>query len=179
MGCGACCRARRGPGAHCRGGRQCRRQYGGGDRHSSARRRRSGFVWSAAALSSYRLPHARHSFIRGERRGIWPNPRYDEVVLGPLSVQPLRKHAPTRLAAARSGSVGLPPGLIITAEYDPLRDEGELYAHKLRTTGVPSVLSCYDGVNHGFMFWVGVVDKAGTAMNEACEWLRGIFGPIS
>jgi len=74
---------------------------------------------------------------------------------------------------------GLPPGLIITAEYDPLRDEGELYAHKLRTTGVPSVLSCYDGVNHGFMFWVGVVDKAGTAMNEACEWLRGIFGPIS
>jgi acetyl esterase len=37
------------------------------------------------------------------------------------------------------------------------------------------VLSRYDGVNHGFMFWVGIVDKAGAAMNEACEWLGGVF----
>ena len=69
----------------------------------------------------------------------------------------------------------LPPALVVTAEYDPLRDEGELYAEKLRAAGVPTVLTRYDGVNHGFMFWVGVVDKAGAAMNEACEWLRGIF----
>jgi acetyl esterase len=73
---------------------------------------------------------------------------------------------------------GLPPALVITAEYDPLRDEGELYAKKLRASGVPTTFTRYDGVNHGFMFWVGVVDKAGAAMNEACEWLRGGFvGP--
>lgn len=73
---------------------------------------------------------------------------------------------------------GLPPALVITAEYDPLRDEGELYAAKLRAAGVPATLTRYDGVNHGFMFWVGVVDKAGAAMNEACAWLRGAFaGP--
>jgi acetyl esterase len=66
----------------------------------------------------------------------------------------------------------LPPALVITAEYDPLRDEGELYAEKLRAAGVPTALTRYDGVNHGFMFWVGVVDKAGAAMNEACQWLR-------
>ncbi len=43
---------------------------------------------------------------------------------------------------------------------------------------MPTALTRYDGVNHGFMFWVGVVDKAGVAMNEACEWLRGVFaGP--
>jgi acetyl esterase len=73
---------------------------------------------------------------------------------------------------------GLPPALLVTAEYDPLRDEGEFYAEKLRANGVPTALTRYDGVNHGFMFWVGVVDKAGAAMNEACNWLRGIFaGP--
>jgi len=69
----------------------------------------------------------------------------------------------------------LPPALVITAEYDPLRDEGEIYANKLRTAGVPTALSRYDGVNHGFMFWVGIVDKADAAMNEACEWLRDVF----
>jgi acetyl esterase len=73
---------------------------------------------------------------------------------------------------------GLPPTLIITAEYDPLRDEGELYAEKLKAAGVSVAISRYSGVNHGFMFWVGVVDKAGVAMDEACEWLRCVFaGP--
>ena len=55
---------------------------------------------------------------------------------------------------------------MITAEYDPLRDEGEIYAEKLRSGGVPAELLRYAGVNHGFMFWVGVVDKAGAAMEQ-------------
>ena len=74
---------------------------------------------------------------------------------------------------------GLPPALVITAEYDPLRDEGEHYAEKLRAAGVPTSLTRYDGVNHGFMFWVGIVDKAGAAMNQACEWLRRAFAEPS
>ena len=73
---------------------------------------------------------------------------------------------------------GLPPALVITAEYDPLRDEGEFYADRLRASGVAAALTRYDGVNHGFMFWVGIVDKAGAAMAESCDWLRRVFaGP--
>jgi acetyl esterase len=70
---------------------------------------------------------------------------------------------------------GLPPALVVTAEFDPLRDEGEDYAARLRTAGVPAQTSRWDGMNHGFFFWVGVVDRAGTAMAESCAWLREIF----
>jgi len=70
---------------------------------------------------------------------------------------------------------GLPPALVITAEYDPLRDEGEIYGRKLRQVGVPVEITRYDGVNHGFFFFVGVVDKSGVAMDQACAWAKQVF----
>jgi acetyl esterase len=72
---------------------------------------------------------------------------------------------------------GLPPALVVIAEYDPLRDEGELYAARLRGAGTPAITSRWDGMNHGFFFWVGRVDKAGEAMAESCRWIRQIFQP--
>lgn len=69
----------------------------------------------------------------------------------------------------------LPPALVVTAEYDPLRDEGEYYAERLRAAGIQCALSRWRGMNHGFFFWVGLVDKAGEAMAETCGWLRGVF----
>lgn len=69
----------------------------------------------------------------------------------------------------------LPPALVVTAQYDPLRDEGEAYAARLRQAGVPTEMKRWDGVNHGFFFWPGVVDKSGAAMDEACAWVKSLL----
>ncbi|MFC6159105.1 alpha/beta hydrolase [Kribbella jiaozuonensis] len=69
----------------------------------------------------------------------------------------------------------LPPALVITAEYDPLRDEGEYYAEKLHAAGVPTTLSRYDGMVHGFFAMSGILDGGKKAMSEASTWLGRIF----
>ncbi len=69
----------------------------------------------------------------------------------------------------------LPPAFVLTAEYDPLRDEGELYAERLIAAGVPTRLTRYAGMNHGFFFWYDRVDTTRTAVGESCAWLRDRF----
>ena len=72
---------------------------------------------------------------------------------------------------------GLPPAFVLTAQYDPLRDEGEQYAAKLIAAGVPTQLKRYDGMNHGFFFWYDRIDTTRTAMTDACVWLKARLTP--
>ena len=69
----------------------------------------------------------------------------------------------------------LPPALIITAEYDPLRDEGEAYGKRLQEAGVKVKLSRYPGMIHAFVRMTARLDKAKEALDEIAGTLRGVL----
>lgn len=67
---------------------------------------------------------------------------------------------------------GLPPALVITAELDPLRDEGEAYAAALEAAGVETTLHRYNGQPHGFFQLSPILDAGKMLLDEAGEALR-------
>ncbi len=72
---------------------------------------------------------------------------------------------------------GLPPATVITAEFDPLRDEGEAYAGRLRAAGVPTRCIRYPGAIHDFVRASFLLDQGKQAIGEIGAALREALSP--
>lgn len=70
---------------------------------------------------------------------------------------------------------GLPPALVVTGGYDPLRDQGEAYARKLEAAGVRVVYHCYGGMIHGFWNMGRVLEKGRELIEEVAAFSREEF----
>jgi acetyl esterase len=86
--------------------------------------------------------------------------------------EPAQRFSPDVAPLAVADLAGMPPTLLITAEYDVLRDEGEDYAGALLAAGVPVVLVRYLGVNHGFARKLALFDAARSAADQIAAGLR-------
>ncbi len=69
----------------------------------------------------------------------------------------------------------LPPAIIFTAEFDPLRDEGAAYARRLAQAGVKVTYRCYEGTIHGFISFAAAIDKGRQAIAEVSVLMRSVF----
>jgi len=112
--------------------------------------------------ASYRENGDGYFLTTGMMRWFWDKYLADPRQAGEGYASPLRV----------ANLANLPPGLCITAGFDPLRDEGEAYAERLRKAGVDVRTSRYPGMFHGFLSMTAQLDKAREAVAEAGAALR-------
>ena len=89
--------------------------------------------------------------------------------------------ADPRLSPLRAENFsGLAPAVIVTAGFDPLLDQGEAYARRLKEAGVPVIYRCYDSLAHAFTAFTGAVPGADIACREIAGLVReGFEGRIA
>ncbi len=97
---------------------------------------------------------------------------YWQQYLGPDGDPADPEASPLRASAL----AGAAPALVLTAEHDPLRDEGQAYAARLREAGVPVTLARYDGLIHGFYRMPAAIGRARNALAASAAALRVAFG---
>ena len=111
---------------------------------------------------SYRANGSGFGLTRGGMRWFWdnyvPDPKLrDEPYASPLRAKDL---------------TGLPPAHVVTAECDPLKDEGKAYATRLRQSGVPTAYVEYEGMVHGFTGMAMLIPMGRTAIDDMAAALR-------
>lgn len=80
------------------------------------------------------------------------------------------------VAPWRAALSGLPAAVVLTAEHDPLRDEGEVFAERLAAAGVPVVATRWQGMVHGFWRLPHLFDASRAAVNQVAGVLRELHG---
>ncbi|GAA3072835.1 alpha/beta hydrolase [Streptosporangium carneum] len=125
---------------------------------------------ASSDTGSYR-EFAEGYFLRADgMRWCWDQYTADQAQRADITASPLR--------ATRGELAGLPPALVITAEADVLRDEGEAYAVRLRSAGVPVTAVRYQGVIHGFLTLNALrgTHSAQEAIDQAGHFLARALG---
>jgi acetyl esterase len=110
---------------------------------------------------------------RDAMQWFWDQYTTDETERAQITASPLR--------ADLDQLAGLPPALIITAEADVLRDEGEAYANKLRQAGVPVTATRYQGIIHDFVMLNALrqTQAAQAAIAQATTFLSDALHPTA
>jgi acetyl esterase/lipase len=125
---------------------------------------------AAFDTGSYRQFAEGYFLRRDAMQWFWDQYTTDEKHRAEITASPLR--------ATAEQLKGLPPALVITAEADVLRDEGEAYANKLRQAGVPVTAVRYQGIIHDFVMLNALRETraADAAITQATGFLRTALG---
>ncbi|CAH1200555.1 Acetyl esterase [Paenibacillus plantiphilus] len=115
---------------------------------------------------SYRMFETGYFLRRDAMKWFWDQYTTDPSERAQITASPLR--------ATKEQLAGLPPALVITAEADVLRDEGEAYANKLRDAGVEVTAARFQGIIHDFVMLNALADTAAArgALSLANAWLK-------
>jgi acetyl esterase/lipase len=122
---------------------------------------------------SYREFATGYHLRRDVMQWYWDQYTVSDAQRAEITASPLR--------ASLDDLAGLPPALVITAEADVLRDEGEAYANRLRQAGVPVVATRYQGTIHGFVMFNALrrTNAAQAAIDQAVSFLRRALHPAT